>query len=191
MQLHREHEFAAEQIDTAQIELADQSMYTERPIDIDNADRILCASHPRYVAACALIDRQIDLERFRNHRLKDPKLFDLVARMSTHENPRFTERYGREGRPTRITVRLRDGRELSCEVNHAPGGPGNPMSDDQLIEKFIRYAAPAAEPERCRRFVDNLFRLEQIEQIDRLTALLRYDGRAPASAPQSTPTASS
>lgn len=177
MQLHQEHDFTADQIQTAQIELANQAIYTERPIDLDNADRILCASHPRYVAACALIDRQIDLERFRNHRLKDPQLFSLVDRMTTVENAQFTQMHGRDGRPTRLTLTLRDGRALSCQVNHALGSPNNPMTDDQLADKFARYCGPAVHPKQSRRIVERIFDLDAIDDLEQLTSSLRYNAR--------------
>jgi 2-methylcitrate dehydratase len=42
--------------------------------------------------------------------------------------------------PGRVTVRTTDGRELSAEVLHPSGSPGNPLTEDEFRGKFMDMA---------------------------------------------------
>ena len=42
--------------------------------------------------------------------------------------------------PGRVTVRTKDGRELTDEVLHPSGNPGNPLTEDEFKAKFMDMA---------------------------------------------------
>jgi 2-methylcitrate dehydratase PrpD len=46
-------------------------------------------------------------------------------------------------RPGRVSVRLRDGRTISKQVDYPKGDPRNPLTDDDLAQKFRRLSAKA------------------------------------------------
>jgi 2-methylcitrate dehydratase PrpD len=176
MTLRQEHDFAPGDIASVCIELAGQAMYTARPIDMDTVDRITSAANPRYVTACGLVDGEIRLDRFREVGMRDPDVFALVARTTVIENSEFTELHGVDGRPTRLTLTLQDGRTLAKEVRHAYGAPANPMTDDDLGRKLVRYAGTSLTELQAQRIIETVFNLGNLDTIE-LMARLRYAAR--------------
>jgi 2-methylcitrate dehydratase PrpD len=51
--------------------------------------------------------------------------------------------------PARLRVRTKDGSTLSRDVLANRGGPGNPLTDDELATKFIENATVHVSPERA------------------------------------------
>jgi len=69
-------------------------------------------------------------------RLRDPALRDLIRRVAVEPRDDL------EHTAARMAVRLRDGTTLDATTELALGNPGNPMSWDDLCEKFRGMAAP-------------------------------------------------
>jgi 2-methylcitrate dehydratase len=107
-----------------------------RPKTRETADHSL-----PYCTAVALVDGRITADQFSPERLADPALLDLVARTTVVEDPHLTAGYP-AGTPNRVTVTLVDGRRLVSEVAFPPGHDKNPLTDDQLAEKFHGLVDP-------------------------------------------------
>jgi 2-methylcitrate dehydratase PrpD len=65
---------------------------------------------------------------------------------------------------SRVTVRLKDGRELTQALEYFPGMPQRPLSSDQLWEKFAVMTA-ALPRERARSLFDRLLGLADVEDV--------------------------
>jgi hypothetical protein len=81
---------------------------------------------------------------------------------------------------TIIDIELTDGRKISGSADFGKGSPSNPMTDDELANKFRECAAwgrlPGASAEKI---VDLVFGLEKVKNIRELTKLLQTGKRAP------------
>ena len=64
------------------------------------------------------------------------------------EDPQLTAGYP-AGTPNRVTVTLDDGRTLVSEVAFPPGHDKNPLTDDQLADKFHGLVDPVLGRERA------------------------------------------
>lgn len=58
--------------------------------------------------------------------------------------------------PTVVTVRSRDGRSATTSMDLPPGEPENPLTDDDLIDKFVNNAEPALGRDRARRAAEEI-----------------------------------
>lgn len=77
---------------------------------------------------------------------------------------------------TFLDIMLKDGRRFAARVDAAKGSPADPMSEEEVAEKFRECAAFAAWPgERAEKIVDLIGRLEELDDVRALTALLRAD----------------
>ena len=114
-----------------------------RPKTRETADHSL-----PYCTAVALVDGRITADQFTPERLADPALLDLVARTRVVEDPQLTAGYP-AGTPNRVTVTLDDGRTLVSEVAFPPGHDKNPLTDEQLAEKFHGLVDPVLGRERA------------------------------------------
>lgn len=137
-----------------------------RPKTRETADHSL-----PYCTAVALADGDVTLAQFDPRRFNDPVLLDLVAKVRIHRDKALSERYPR-GIPNRITVTLKDGRQLVREVEFPRGHALNPMTDAEVEKKFRALAEPHCGKERATRILAMCWELEKLREAGELLALL-------------------
>jgi 2-methylcitrate dehydratase len=125
-----------------------------RPKTRETADHSL-----PYCTAVALIDGEITARQFAPARLQDPALIDLVSRTKVVEDPKLTAGYP-AGIPNRVTVTLDDGTVLTEEVAFPPGHDKNPLTDDQLAQKFHGLSDPVIGRDHADVVYSRLAQLE-------------------------------
>ena len=114
-----------------------------------------------YLIAVALADGEVTPASFEDHRLHDPSLRPLMAKISVSERPDYTERYP-EAQPSTMTLTTSSGARFVEESVYPKGHPRNPLSDAEVEEKFHRLAGPTL-PENAR--------VELVAQAGRLETL--------------------
>lgn len=119
------------------IEIIGQDPEKWRPRTRETADHSL-----PYCTAVALVDGQVSAAQFTPERLSDPALLDLISRTTIVEDPALTAGYP-AGIPNRVSVTLDDGTLLVKQVAFPPGHDKNPLTNDQLAQKFHTLADPA------------------------------------------------
>ncbi len=73
----------------------------------------------------------------------------------------------------RLTVKLKDGRELSHFVEHAIGSMDLPMTDEQLIEKFKDVTGNIISEEAQNLLIDLVYRFDELEDLETFFELCR------------------
>ncbi|MGJ4998789.1 MmgE/PrpD family protein [Bradyrhizobium sp. HKCCYLS3077] len=126
----------------------------------------------QFIAAKALLHGTVDLAHYRGAELTDAATHDVAARvtMEANDNPDPNALV-----PQEIVVTLRSGEVLRrrCEVMLAH--PSRRLSRDQHLTKFRRcleFAQVPLHPESGDRLIDMVDRLEDVEDVRALTALL-------------------
>ena len=143
--------------------------------------RILIHSNPRsgleakfsgeFSAAAALCDGRVGIATFRDDKTDDPAIRALMTRVRLVVDPEIPGDLERH-MWTRVTVRLRDGREVAIAPRPVPGHPGLPLSMDQLREKFMdcaRIVLPEDRADSVRQMVEQL---DGCPDLRSLTAIL-------------------
>jgi 2-methylcitrate dehydratase PrpD len=161
--LKRRHGFAAADIRRIRIEsfreAIDLGSQCPAPVTTDDAQYSL----PYGVAAALVFDRvgaaEVDADA-----IADPRVAQMLAAIELAEDAEFSARFPAE-RWARLHVTLADGRSLASEPARARGNPENPLSDDELLDKYRGLATPVLGPLRTAR-------------IEALVATLTTDGRA-------------
>jgi len=94
----------------------------------------------QYSTAAMLVHGRVSLATYTPEALADPRVLDLArkVRYETKEYATYPAAF-----PGGVRIRLRDGRALEADFPHQLGAPGNPMSPQQLREKFSENAALA------------------------------------------------
>lgn len=142
-----------------------------RPRTRETADH----SFPFCVAA-TLLDGKMTLRSFDGARLTDPALQALMQKVRVVPQSDFVGRYP-EAMPTRLTVRTRAGNVYLQEVDHPLGHPKNPMSDQQVEDKFRLLAEKTLSRERMRTLIRSVWTLDRLRDIGALMPLLRIRNR--------------
>ncbi|MDJ0607464.1 MAG: MmgE/PrpD family protein [Kiloniellales bacterium] len=93
---------------------------------------------PAYCAAAALLQGHLGLDDFTDTAVARQAVRDLAALVTVEGRvPRDPALNLDPDDPDRVTVTLRDGREISAEMGHPLGSTVNPMSDEALDAKFM------------------------------------------------------
>jgi 2-methylcitrate dehydratase len=136
-----------------------------RPKTRETADHSL-----PYCTAVALYDGEVTLAQFEPKRFTDPALLELVGKVKLHRDAGMTARYPR-GIPNRITVTLKDGRQLAKEVEFPRGHADNPMTDAEVEAKFRALAEPRYGKERVQAMLKACWQLDQLKSTSELLRL--------------------
>ncbi len=169
LELRRIHAIAPEQVEHVTVGVG------------ASVPRILIHSNPRsgleakfsgeFSAAAALCEGRVGIATFRDDKTDDPAIKALMKRVRVVVDPEIPGE-GDQHVWTRVTLRLRDGREVSVAPRPVPGHPGSPLSLDQLREKFrdcARIALPDDRVESVRQMVEDL---DGCPDLRSLTAIL-------------------
>ena len=115
-----------------------------------------------FVVAVALMDGEVGLDSFADARIRDAKTLALANRVRYTIDPAST--YPRAF-PGALTIRFRDGRELSHVAAHSRGSLELPLSDEEIVAKFRSNAGRALSPAQVDRLASAVLALEACPDV--------------------------
>ena len=125
-----------------------------------------------YAVAAAVVHGNTGVEAFYPERVADPLISGLAEKVEVHTDEKMDLR--RYDYPTaRVTVNLKDGRNLKQEVTAHRGDSRNPVTRDELQGKFLALAGESLGEERAGLVIELVGRLDNVGDIRELTCLLR------------------
>ncbi|MCU0559229.1 MAG: MmgE/PrpD family protein [Desulfobacterales bacterium] len=116
-----------------------------------------------------LVFGRSDASVYRTQFVSDPRVQSIAKRVSVHARPERDEVYP-EKRGAQVTIRT-DTHAYTREVTYSKGEPENPISDEELAEKFEKNASALYAADRIGRMRDIIFDIEN-RNVRELTALL-------------------
>jgi 2-methylcitrate dehydratase PrpD len=128
-----------------------------------------------YIIAVAALDGVVSWDQYTEERQQDPILRDLHARTTSAGNPELdTAKQQNEGsRPAEVTLRTRDGQEFTKRMLYPPGHPKNPLSRDELDEKFMFWSTRVLSTVQASTLRETIASLEDVSNVNTLGDLLR------------------
>src|SRR5579871_6377896 len=136
-----------------------------RPTTRETADHSL-----PYCVAVALTEGNVTLDSFDDAHLHDEKLLALVQKIEVKANAELNKKYP-EGIPNLIRIHTRDGRTLEKEVTFPRGHARNPLTDQEVEQKFRTLAAPRLSGAKIEEILDRCWNLDRQANIGPLLAL--------------------
>ncbi len=118
-----------------------------------------------FCAAIALIEGNARQSQFADEKVNRDEVVTLRDRVRAVVQPDLHENQAV------VTVRTRDGRVLVERVEAASGTPGNPVSDEDLEEKFMDLVLPLLPREKAEGLAEQVRQLERLEDVSRLIEL--------------------
>ena len=163
---------------------AAQALLREHDIRIDDVARLEVDVHPDllcivrfhkptdgfrgkfsldYVLAAMLLDGRVDLNSFTDDYCNAPRMRQALEKVQVNPHPEWpADDTSRRRSP--VTIRMRDGRSFTRTVDKVRGSPGNPMTREELLDKYRGCASRVFTGERLERSIAAL------EDLDRLPA---------------------
>jgi len=147
--------------------LSDPSKYD--PHTKETADHSL-----PYVIAAAIAERQVTPLQFTREKIMDPVIRAQLNKIVVTADPEIEKVF-----PAlqRVIVRIHtiDGREFTTQLDYPKGDPRNPLTDEEIEEKFEALAEPVMSPEARRRAMDAIWNLDKQPSVTGLMKLFKAE----------------
>ncbi len=125
-----------------------------------------------FCMAIILVDGAADLMKFTDAVVNRPDIQAMINRVRFYADPE-AEKEGYDKMTTILKITLKDGRIIKGRADFGKGSPTDPMSYDEVAEKFQGCAAFAEWPKaKTTQVIDVVRKLEDVTDVRSLTALL-------------------
>ena len=126
-----------------------------------------------FCMAILLIARKAGLEEFTDEVVRRPDVQAMIEKVDFGVHP-DAEAAGFDKMTTIIEIELDDGRRIKGQADFGKGSPANPMTDEELADKFRGCATWGGfEDSRIDTLLDMLWNIEKLKDVNELTTLLR------------------
>jgi 2-methylcitrate dehydratase PrpD len=122
-----------------------------------------------FCAAAAVVRGRVGIDTFDEATLRDPAIAAMQERVTMRVDPAL-DASAPSLTQARVTVRLRDGRELTASANGARGYPEHPASDEELATKFMACATQVMTAAQAGDALTQLRAIESLTDVRTLTA---------------------
>ncbi len=130
-----------------------------------------------YLIAVALLDGEVTIDSFAEERISDPAIRDVMRRIDVVESAELTREHAGElpRWPSVTEVVLNNGQTIRQHSGIPRGHPLNPMSDQEIEEKFIALSSDVLSDPAARDLMDCIWNLEMLGDIGELTEHFRFE----------------
>ncbi|MCR4442517.1 MAG: MmgE/PrpD family protein [Peptococcaceae bacterium] len=127
-----------------------------------------------FCVALALLEREVKLEHFVDSKVREPQVREAMEKVAMHVDPEMAKvAYFRGTWDTEVKVKLKNGKTYSKKVVDAKGDPGNPLTEEELFDKYrdcARLALPQEKIEKSVALLKNLPGLPGLSELVDLVA---------------------
>jgi aconitate decarboxylase len=168
-QLRKKHPVPADQVRAVRIRLGRGYLqnvgWAYTPTTITSAQLNLY-----YVTAIMLLEDDVFTGQFTEQKIRDPKVLDLIKRISITHDPSMDESGYAEGNP--VEIELTDGTVLSA-WGKVRGDAENPIHREDVVEKFRKVTEGRLRPQKQTEIVELCEGLERMDDVSALVSALR------------------
>jgi 2-methylcitrate dehydratase PrpD len=172
LELKKKKEITPENVEEVRVSQLTHGMYiTDEKVGPDSYYKN-CQFNLPYIAAVAIADGEVSDAQFTSERIADTKLHELATKVKVTPDEGLDSIYPEECRPTTVEVVLKDSKTLTKRVDYPWGEPRNPLTDEQLLNKFARWSSPSISREKAEEIWEALLGLDGLEDISELMGIL-------------------
>jgi len=172
LDLVKDHDLAPDRVEKVHIRslaraadiLADPSKYDPR--SKETADHSL-----PYVIAAAVAERQVTPLQFTDEKIMDPAIRAQLNKVEVVADPEIEALFPELQRVI-VKITTTDGKEFTKQVDYPKGDPRNPLTDQEIEEKFDALAEPVLDEGQRREIKETIWKLEKLSSITDLMELL-------------------
>ena len=139
-----------------------------RPVTIPDAQ----FSIP-YTVATAVVKRKVGISDFTIENIKDPVVLEIAQKIIPRIVPELTSR---EVEPAIVEIKTKDGNQYIRREDHRKGSPKNPMTTEDLINKFrdcAKHGRKQMSKQKIEKVIELVKNLEEVDNIGEIIQLIR------------------
>jgi 2-methylcitrate dehydratase PrpD len=121
-----------------------------------------------YVVALAFLDGKLEIDTFTDAKANDPRVQDALRKVQVIVDESIPE----PGAYCPVSVDLKDGTHFTYTARIAKGHPENPMTEEEVLNKFRSNAKQALSQQRSEAIIAKMRNLETTANVKELVELL-------------------
>ncbi len=125
-----------------------------RPESRETADHSL-----PYCIAATLVDHKITTQSFSDEKMKDPRIWEVIDKIKGEASFEFEKMFPAK-QPSKVLIKTKDGREFSEYLEYPKGDPREPMTMEDLENKFEGLSGSLLSSNRRKEIKDAIFQAE-------------------------------
>jgi 2-methylcitrate dehydratase PrpD len=124
-----------------------------------------------YCVSMAAAEGHISMDQFQEAKIMDPKIREFMKKVTVESDPEFNSKYPGT-LAAHVEIQTRDGSRLKEESIFPKGHPENPMTDEEIKEKFRRLALVTLDRVQTEEIIEKVYDLENLKSAKELIDLL-------------------
>ena len=137
-----------------------------RPESRETADHSL-----PYCLAAAIVDKKITTNSFSEEKLKDPKIYEVIDKIKGEPSIEFEKMFPAK-QPSKVVIKTKDGKEYSEYLEYPKGNPKEPMTMNDLQNKFSGLSSSWLSENKQNEIKDVIFNCENFSAREFMNKLI-------------------
>jgi 2-methylcitrate dehydratase PrpD len=121
-----------------------------------------------YVVAMAILDGKLEIPTFTDEKVNRPEVQEALGKV----NVIIDESIPEPGPYCPVTVELKNGTRFTHTARTAKGDPRNPMSEEEVLEKFRSNARSVISEKQSEELLAQMKGLEKLDNVRKIVDLL-------------------
>ena len=113
-----------------------------------------------YCIAAALVDHKITAQSFSEEKLKDPRIREVINKIKGEASTEFEKMFPAK-QPSKVLIKTKDGKEYSEYLEYPKGDPREPMTEEDLDNKFNSLSDKLLTKRRQKNIKKMIFKCEK------------------------------
>lgn len=175
LKIVNDHDLSPEDIDKVEISIlkAGFALVVEpREMKLDPKSIVDAQFSMPFGAAVAIIKKNAFLDQYCMENIYSEDVKKMMSRIHCSEDPEIEKDFPRKW-PAKVTITTGDGQTLRAQVEYPKGDPENPLSWDEIIQKYTFLTAPVFSDDKCSAIVSSVRSLENMKNVVNLMEDLR------------------
>ena len=122
-------------------------------------------------AAVAMLYGKATLDEYTLENIKKPEIKALMDKTVCVINPELEKEYPKKW-PALATITTQSGQKYSAEIEYPKGDPENPLTWEELIQKFKNLVSPVYSEDKQKKIIERVRALEEEDDLSSFAALL-------------------
>ncbi len=144
--------------------LFDQHKY--HPESRETADHSL-----PYCIAAAIVDKKITTQSFSEEKLNDPRIREVIMKIKGEASIEFEKMFPAK-QPSKVVIKTKEGNEYSEYLEYPKGDPREPMTLEDLENKFNALSANLLSADRQNKIKDIIFNCDTLSTKELMKELI-------------------
>ena len=167
----RDHKLAAADIATIEAALS-QATYLHCAWEYKAQGVTAAQMNLYYGLAMIALDGAAFVDQYREERLSDPRVLDLVKRIGARIDPEIEAMGAAFRHAARIKVVTRDGREFKAELLNRRGSAENPLKPEDIDYKFRQVVKQCLSARDIEKVVSLVRGMERVADLSELIQIM-------------------